>query len=278
MSDNPTRYSDADFFMCWNKSFRVSYDINPWMTNNIGNVDVDKASHQWSNLESILHNLGAKVDILLIDDALIPDIVFTANAAIIHKNIVRIANFKHSQRQPETAIYEKWFKDNTPYNVYTLLTNFEGAGDALKDSMGNLWCGYGFRTSIEASVLLSESYRDILNIIPLQLINPNFYHLDTCFCPLESGYLLYYPGAFNDAMINRIKHVYTGDTIIEVSEDDAMNFSCNAVEWKNNIIMNKCSPKLNYDLERIGYNVIETDLSEFMKAGGSAKCLTLRLK
>ena len=35
-------------------------------------------------------------------------------------------------------------------------------------------------------------------VIPLELVDPYYYHLDTCFCPLAPGVAIYFPGAFDD--------------------------------------------------------------------------------
>jgi N-dimethylarginine dimethylaminohydrolase len=43
------------------------------------------------------------------------------------------------------------------------------------------------------------------------------------------------------------------------------------------IIVNRASADLVKLVGRKGFNVVQAPLSEFMKAGGSAKCLTLRL-
>lgn len=265
----------SNFLMAWNKRYNVNYDINPWMTNNLQRVDTEKAFHQWKSLVKILEKIGAKVSKMSVDNELIPDIVFTANAGFIHNNVLILSNFKHSQRQQEIPYYRNWFLTNINAHLHVLFEEFEGAGDALIDAQNNIWVGYGFRSNLESHDKLKMVYPS-LNIISLKLINPEFYHLDTCFCPLNNGYVLYYPDAFNDEGQFYIKK-YFGNKVINVSFEDAKDFACNTVEWNGNLILNKCSPKLNFELEKIGYNVIETDLTEFLKAGGSAKCLTLKL-
>lgn len=265
----------SNFLVAWNKRFNVTYDINPWMTNNENLVNTQKAFEQWQTLVSILKQIGANIHQMSVDNANIPDIVFTANAGFIHNNVLTLSNFKHKERQLEIPYYRNWFLTNVTAAVHVLFEPFEGAGDALVDSYNNLWVGYGFRSGIESHSRLQQLY-PWLNVKSIELINPSFYHLDTCFCPLNSGHLMYYPGAFNDEDKQKISEVF-GDKIIEVSLEDALNFACNMVEHDKNLVLNKCSPKLNFDLEKIGYNVIETELTEFIKAGGSAKCLTLKL-
>ncbi|HJN66163.1 MAG TPA: amidinotransferase, partial [Pirellulales bacterium] len=57
----------------------------------------------------------------------------------------------------------------------------------------------------------------------------------------------------------------------------AGRFACNAVVVGKTVITNSGCPQLHEALAGRGYEPQETDLSEFVKAGGSAKCLTLRL-
>jgi N-dimethylarginine dimethylaminohydrolase len=116
-----------------------------------------------------------------------------------------------------------------------------------------------------------------MEVVSLRLVDERFYHLDTCFCPLNGGYLLYYPGAFDDHARSVIARRVPANRRIAISEKDAVKFACNAVNIDDSIILNHISDELRRKLEKIGFLVIETDLSEFLKAGGGTKCLTLRL-
>jgi N-dimethylarginine dimethylaminohydrolase len=116
-----------------------------------------------------------------------------------------------------------------------------------------------------------------IEVVPLRLVDPRFYHLDTCFCPLANGYTMYFPAAFDDearALIER--HVPPSQRIV-VDEADALVFACNAVNLGRIVVLNRASQDLRHRLEGAGFVVIEVALDEFMKAGGAAKCLTLRL-
>ena len=114
-----------------------------------------------------------------------------------------------------------------------------------------------------------------VEVLPLELVDPRFYHLDTCFCPLSKDEAIYYPGAFDDygrsVLQDRIPN------LIEVSAEEAVSFSCNAVVVGKTVILNDGAPKLARALQDRGYEVRPLRLSEFIKAGGSAKCLTLRI-
>ncbi len=114
-----------------------------------------------------------------------------------------------------------------------------------------------------------------VQVLPLELVDPRFYHLDTCFCPLAPDLALYYPGAFDEygrsVLRDRIPR------LIEVVAEEAISFSCNAVVVGKAVILNDGAPKLAEELAASGFDVRPLGFSEFIKSGGSAKCLTLRV-
>ena len=110
-----------------------------------------------------------------------------------------------------------------------------------------------------------------------RLVAPRFYHIDTCLCPLDGGYLLYHPPAFDDASRAEIERRVPPAKRIPASIENAGHFACNAVSVGKRIFMNRTGAMLVAALEERGFSVSQLDLSEFLKAGGSAKCLTLKL-
>ncbi|WP_414549951.1 TIGR00300 family protein [Anabaena sp. CCY 0017] len=263
------------FLMCAPDHYDVDYVINPWMEGNIHKSSRDRAVEQWQKLYHILKQ-HAIVD-LVPPQIGWPDMVFTANAGLVLGENVVLSRFLHKERQGEEPFFQNWFEENG-YTVNLLPKDlpFEGAGDALLDREGRwLWAGYGFRSELDSHPYLAK-WLDI-EVLSLRLIDERFYHLDTCFCPLANGYLLYYPGAF-DAYSNRLIEMRVApEKRIAITEADAVNFACNTVNVESIVIMNKASNALKARLADVGFQVIETPLTEFLKAGGAAKCLTLRV-
>ncbi|RYD62765.1 MAG: fused N-dimethylarginine dimethylaminohydrolase/saccharopine dehydrogenase domain-containing protein, partial [Verrucomicrobiaceae bacterium] len=91
------------------------------------------------------------------------------------------------------------------------------------------------------------------------------------------GFVLYYPDAFDAHSNLLIESRVPPEKRIAIEETDASNFACNAVCVGTTIILNKAGEKLRRRLTDAGFLVIETSLSEFLKSGGAAKCLTLPL-
>ncbi|HAG84851.1 MAG TPA: TIGR00300 family protein, partial [Cyanobacteria bacterium UBA12227] len=249
--------------------------INPWMEGNIHKSSRDRAVEQWQKLHHLLkdHSL---VDLVKPESGW-PDMVFTANAGLVLGKDVVLSRFLHKERQGEEPHFKDWF-ESQGYTVHELPKDlpFEGAGDALLDREGRwLWAGYGFRSELDSHPYLAK-WLDI-EVVSLRLIDERFYHLDTCFCPLTGGYLLYYPPAF-DAYSNRLIEMRVlPEKRIAIEEADAVNFACNAVNINQTVVMNKASDALKECLADAGFRVLETPLTEFLKAGGAAKCLTLRV-
>lgn len=263
------------FLMCAPKHFEVAYVINPWMEGNIAHGNNKKALQQWNALTRAIGKI-AQIECMPAE-AGVPDMVFTANAGLVLDNRVVLSRFRHRERQLEEPYFAKWFAGQG-FELITLPPDmpFEGAGDALLDRrLPLLWMGYGHRTDVSCAALLSEKLE--LEVQPLKLVNPRFYHLDTCFCPLEGGYLMYHPAAFDAASLAQIAARVPAEYRIQVGAEDASEFACNAVNAGRHIFLNHASPALMKELQSRGFIVHQTSLSEFMKAGGAAKCLTLKL-
>ena len=263
------------FFMCRPDYFGINYEINPWMNKRV-EVNPSKAMKQWESLVSILKDdLHADIDLISPVEGQ-PDMVFTANAGCINDKTFIPSRFRFEQRRGEESHFRHWFENNG-YKVVDLKIDsfFEGCGDALSLD-DTVFAGYRFRSDITSHAALAK----VLNqkVISLELTQEWFYHLDTCFCPLDRGDVIYYPAAFDVYGCKAIEASIDAEKILRVNDEEAQTFCCNAVSVEDNVVMNVGAPKLVKELERRGYNVYQADLSEFLKSGGSAKCLTLRLE
>lgn len=261
--------------MCNPAGFAVRYEINPWMKNQIGRVSPELALTQWQGLFAALAEV-ATIEVMPPDPAW-PDLVFTANAGLPlpWKRQFVLSNFRHPQRQGEKPIDRAWFAA-AGWQCVELPEEavFEGAGDALFDAQGRLWIGGGPRSSAATPACLAQLVDRPVH--KLTLADPAFYHLDTCFCPLPTGGALHVPGAFDADSRRRLRAAF-GDTLIALTQEEGRLFCANAVCVAATVFMNRATPRLRRQLDTLGLGIKETPLSEFMKSGGSAKCLTLDL-
>ena len=149
---------------------------------------------------------------------------------------------------------------------------FEGEGDAL--FCGEvLFCGYRFRSDIRSHQVIGDILKCL--VISVELVEDRFYHLDTCFCPLPCGGALWYPGAFDGYGRRAMRH-HIHD-LIAVAPEEAAHFACNAVVLGKEIVLPEGCPKLCVKLAERGYRPHAFPMTEFLKAGGACKCLTLFL-
>ncbi|MGE3623792.1 MAG: dimethylarginine dimethylaminohydrolase family protein [Bdellovibrionales bacterium] len=263
--------------LCAPDFFTVDYVINPWMEHNRGNTDHGLARRQWTALRDAL---APHADLVYVaPQPGLPDMVFTANAGLVLGDRAVVSRFRSPERRGEEPFFQAWFRENGfvpapwPKNVF-----FEGAGDALFDrSLPILWCGFGIRSDEGAAGLLDKLLAP-REVIALRLVDPRFYHLDTCFCPLAGGYLMYYPAAFHADSRAAIENAVPAEKRIAVGEEDALAFACNAVDLERHVFLNAAGPDLQNKLTAAGFTPVVTPLSEFLKAGGAAKCLTLKLR
>jgi N-dimethylarginine dimethylaminohydrolase len=257
--------------MCPPDYFGIEYEINPWMNIRVKS-DAERARRQWTALCETLRELGASVD-LIEPVAGLPDLVFTANAGMVYQSLFVSSRFRYGVRQREAPHFEKWAAERG-FEVIQVPEgyNFEGAGDALFCGE-TLFAGYRFRSDVRSHQWIGE--RLGLEVLPLELVDPRFYHLDTCFCPVRADLTIFYPGAFDEYGRSVIRDRIPN--LIEVAPEEAVSFSCNAVVVGRAVVMNEGAPKLAAALAERGFTVHALDFSEFIKSGGSAKCLTLRI-
>ena len=262
--------------MCPPTNFSVAYDINPWMSRHVGHATPD-ATRQWERLVETLEVAGDVRIERVEPHAGVPDLVFTANAALVSNGLAIVSSFRHPERRREQNTYRSFLTKAGFATTFLHSTFFEGAGDALFDRRRPiLYMGYGWRSERAAAMQIEETLG--VRTLPLLLVDERFYHLDTCLCPLASGHVLAFMDAFSPHAQKLLRRTIEPEYLIEVSLEDATVFACNSVEIGEALVMHDASPRLRDRLNAVGYRVFATDLSEYHKAGGSAKCLTLKLE
>ncbi len=264
--------SKHHYLMCKPAYFTIAYEINPWMNlNNPANTTL--AHKQWEILYETI--IGAGAEVSLIEPAAgLPDMVFTANAGLVRGDNVILSRFMHRERQGEATYYEKWFSEHG-YHCHLSPDGlaFEGAGDAVFHKALML-LGYGFRTDIRSHLHVGNIMDR--GFLSLELINSHFYHLDTCLQYFEDvNLIIYYPDAFSTDSRQKIEGLPSN--ILRLSVEDAFSFVCNSICINSNLLLYNCSDRLADELKKYGMKIIRMDISEFMKSGGSVRCMVLGL-
>jgi N-dimethylarginine dimethylaminohydrolase len=268
-------YTRPTFLMCPPEWYGVDYVHNPWMAGNVHRSSRDLAFAQWKGFHNVLRSVA---DVrLLHPEPGSPDMVFLGHGALVHHGVAAVSSFHHPQRRAESTYLRRWLSSQgfllweTPRE-----TAFEGEGDIVFNDAGTvLWAAHGVRTCKAAHRHIADAWHVPVN--SLHLIDPRFYHLDTCFTPLHGGYLLYYPGAFDAASLAAINQAYPANRRIAVSEIDATRMACCALNLGRSVFTGEITSELAKRLFDAGFDVVQLELSEFIKGGGGAKSLTLRL-
>jgi N-dimethylarginine dimethylaminohydrolase len=272
--------------MCRPSYFDVTYTINPWMDPEKNKPNNAAAIKQWIDLHHLILRLGSYVEYVEPIPNL-PDLCFTANAGLFHNNKVVLSRFKHAERQQEEKHFKKFFQDQG-YDVFVPEVHFEGAGDAfvVKDT---LFLGTGFRTNKRVAHDIMD-FLGLRSLILCDLIDPYFYHLDTCFCPLDDDTILYHPGAFSPETLNSFSKIKLPTTdvpknapgfrFVPVDDQEAKRFACNAVAMRDGdsihvILPSGCEAVESHLTTFYGFKTYSTPMDQFMKSGGACKCLTL---
>jgi N-dimethylarginine dimethylaminohydrolase len=257
--------------MCPPDYFGIEYEINPWMHVAV-EVDHERAVAQWEALHRLYGELGESI-ILTAPQSGLPDMVFTANAAVVWKRRAVLSRFHHAERAGEERHWRRALEelDFVVHDVAAEIS-FEGAGDALFVG-DHLFQAWGFRTDQAAHAEVAR-FLDVQST-SLQLVDPRFYHLDTCFCPLDDHTALIAPDAFAPESVDLVRARVP--RLIEVPREVAEGFACNGMPLGDTVISSTASEAIRSPLAEAGFDVVALPMDEFMKSGGGVRCLSLPL-
>jgi N-dimethylarginine dimethylaminohydrolase len=259
------------YLMCPPTYFDIKYAINAWM-DPTAPVDRDRAMAEWERLRATYVSLGHSIHLL---DPLenLPDMVFAANGATVVGGMVMGAMFRHPERASESDAHRQWFERHG-YRRFTPATYVnEGEGDYVF-AYRAIVAGHGFRTDPAAHNELHGAFG--LPVVSVELVDPRFYHLDTALCVVDSFTAAYYPGAFDEDGLLKLKTLFP--ELIEATEEDALAFGLNAVSDGRHVVIPHDAIHLRKALTGRGYEVIPVEMTELRKAGGGPKCCTLELR
>lgn len=262
------------FLMCSPEFFDVTYEINPWMDVTRA-TDTARAVRQWEVLRDTYLSWGHTVE-LIEPAAGLPDMVYAANGATVVDGLVYSARFRYPERAAEGPLYQKWFADQG-FVTHTAAEINEGEGDILMVG-DRLLAGTGFRTDAAAHhELAALTGREV---VPMELVDPRFYHLDTALAVLDSSpehpEIGYYPPAFSPASRAWLAEHYP-DAVI-ATEADAVALGLNAVSDGRRVVVAPAAVDLAEALRARGFEPHPVDTTELLKGGGGAKCCTLEIR
>ncbi|MCX6187332.1 MAG: arginine deiminase family protein [Bacteroidetes bacterium] len=280
-----SRTEPLKVLMCSPTYFDIIDVKNAHMEGQSGKLDKALAIQQWNDLKDVYETLkqeGIIEDVMVIEGVKgCEDMVFCANQTFpwLDKRVV-ISKMRHPSRQKEVPYFEDYFKSLGYQSIHLQTANmFEGMGDTIPHPQKRLlYGGFGHRSDPKAYKEISETLQ--VPIVTLELPNPNFYHLDTCFVPLSTNEVMLCKEAFTAVGLANLQQLFS--KIYYIPESEAIDTFClnahvinNDKNGKKAAIMQKGSTHAIDALKQCGYKIYEIETSEYMKSGGSVFCMKM---
>lgn len=231
---------------------------------------LEKAMEQHKNLIDTLEKHGAEVILLPVKEHF-PEQVFTRDIGFTLGQTIFVADMAHGARIGEESVLRDWL-ENEEISYYNLIGDQIEGGDVIL-SGHRIFVGLSNRTNQQAINHLQKILHEY-DVITIPFIE-KYLHLDCVFNIISETEALYYPKAF-DRKEQKIlaKHF----DLIEVNDEEQFTLGTNVLSLGNKKILSlPVNREVNQQLRIRGYKVIEVDITEIIKSGGSFRCCTLPL-
>jgi len=261
--------------------FRVDYTINPYM-DLTDQPDRQRAMAQWVDLVSTIERLGGHVEVVP-QRADAPDMVYAMNLGL---GVVRpdrtgrlgghvvMSHMRYAERRIETESAGSWFERSGRSTSYV---GRDGVGAHLEAGDVFPWgdglvAGFGPRTEELALKHLATELG--VRVRGVRITHPSMYHLDLAFCPLDDRHALVAPGAF-DGPSAAVLLGLVPEPLVLTDEEALSTFCANSIVVGRTVVMPAGAPqRVVAQLRAWDFEVVEVDVSEFHKGGGSIRCLS----
>jgi N-dimethylarginine dimethylaminohydrolase len=271
-------------------SFRIETAINVHMQDANGkphSVNHARAQQQWNALVDAYRKLVPHVYILQ-PECNFPDIVFCANQTFpfidpkTGKKSALMSEMHSPTRKPEVPFFAAFLQEHgyqcqSQTNESPL--DLEGMGDLIAvppitDRPGFICAGHGQRT--DRRVLPWVAERTGQTVVAFELLNKKFYHLDTCLSVLNARTALACREGFTESGWRLLETLFPNLIVADITECDAPGFAanCHSPDGKS-VVIQKGNSLTKRALSGAGFEVIEVETDEFIKAGGSVFCMKL---
>ena len=264
--------------LCPPNYFDVVDQKNPYVSRESA-VDPAQARSQWEALCGVLKQNGCEVETIDPVEGL-EDMVFAANQVFVGEKtgfgkFVVPSRMVYPSRQREVPFYTDWCRARD-YEIIELDyagDYLEGHGDLLWHPDGSrIYAGYGFRSTRGGVEKFAAAMSKMgIPVVPLQLIDPYCYHLDTCLCPLNHEAALIFAGAYSSEALASLHEFWK--RIHLLTADEAHRFMGNGIVVNGSYITPRVTPQLEAMLHQEGLTPVIVETSEFEKAGGSCFCM-----
>lgn len=231
-------------------------------------IHIERALEQHGEFVKILQENNVDV-ILLPYHKKYPEQVFTRDIGFTLGQTIFVAKMATEVRSGEENILKQWLEDEE-ISYYNLIEERIEGGDVVIDQ-NTIYVGLSNRTDEKAV----EQLQRLLNrfkVIPIPF-KEKYLHLDCIFNIVSPEVALIYPNALTQKEIDFFAARYD---LIEVSEEEQFQLGTNVLSIGNKRILSlPVNINVNKQLRDRGFQVIEVDITEIIKSGGSFRCCTL---
>jgi N-dimethylarginine dimethylaminohydrolase len=231
-------------------------------------IHIERAVEQHNHLVKTLRNHDVEV-ILLPYHKKYPEQVFTRDIGFTLGQTIFVADMASEVRKGEENILKQWLEDEE-ISYYNLVGNRIEGGDIIVDRE-TIYVGLSNRTNQKAvdhlQSLLSE-----FNVIAISF-KKRYLHLDCVFNVISPDVALIFP----EALTKENKDLFASRyDLIEVTGEEQFTLGTNVLGiGRQKVLSLPMNKKVNKQLQSRGFDVIEVDISEIIKSGGSFRCCTL---
>lgn len=231
-------------------------------------IHIERALEQHEKFVQTLRSHGIEV-ILLPYHKKYPEQVFTRDIGFTLGETVFVADMASDVRQGEENVLRQWLEDEG-FSYYNIIGDHIEGGDVIIDGK-TIYVGLSNRTNQMAADHLQRLLSSFeVKAIPFK---ERYLHLDCVFNVVSPEVALIYPEALTEEDMKLFGSRYE---LIEVSKEEQFTLGTNVLSIGNKKVLSlPVNKEVNKQLRERGFEVIEVDITEIIKSGGSFRCCTL---
>lgn len=258
-----------DVFLCEPKHMTIVDVINETQKHfKDENINVEKAMAQHKQFVDTLRKYNVNVHLLTPGEDR-PEQVFARDIGFTIGDKVFIAGMSNDIRFDEQKVLKQELKNLGIDYIDLKGTNIEG-GDVVVDG-DHVFVGISDRTTEEAVEVL-RGHLEGYEVVPIPF-HPKYLHLDCVFNILSPKEALVFRGAMEEKYETVLAKHYD---LIHVEEDEQFTLGVNVLSIGNKkVISLPINKNTNKELKKRGYEIVEVDITEIIKSGGSFRCCSM---
>ncbi|MFC0238429.1 dimethylarginine dimethylaminohydrolase family protein [Fictibacillus phosphorivorans] len=200
-----------------------------------------------------------------------PEQVFTRDIGFTIGETVFVSRMGSNIRDGEEKVLRNWLLEHQ-INLSLIEGDRIEGGDVIVHG-DTVYIGVSGRTS-EETIQELQSQVPHMNVVPVPF-DPIYLHLDCVFNILSEKDALIYKPAFEEKDYQMLASTFN---VIEVEKEEQFTLGTNVLSIGNKKVLSlPINENVNRALRKRGYEILEVDISEIIKSGGSFRCCSMPL-